>query len=80
MSGLPIFGISRLRHSHCHVSFTCPDLRLSVRPVMAVCVCVLACVCETERTTHHRHVSIFMCFESLTVAIDNIHFLTLVEL
>ena len=32
MSGLPIFGISRLRH--CHVSFTCPDLRLSVRPVM----------------------------------------------
>ena len=38
---------------------------------MCVCACVRACVRETERTTHHRHVSIFRCL-SLTVAIDNI--------
>ena len=60
MSGLPIFGISRLRHFH--VSFTCPEAeREAVDGGIIVCVCVLACVCETERTTHHRHVSIFMC-------------------
>ena len=58
MSGLLISGISRLRVRHCHVSFTCPEAE---RDMMAVCVCVLACMRETERTTHHRHVSIFMC-------------------
>ena len=31
------------------------------------------CDCETERTTHHRRLSIFMC---LTVAIDNNHYLS----
>ena len=57
MSGLPIFGISRLRH--CHVSFTCPEAERDG----GMCVCLCACVRETEseRTTHHRHVSIFMC-------------------
>ena len=54
MSGLPIFGI-RLRH--CHVSFTCPEAMMAGDGGMCVC----ACVRETERTTHHRHVSIFMC-------------------
>ena len=60
MTGLPIFGISRLRH--CHVSFTCPEAeREAGVGGIHVCVCVLACV--RERTTHHRHVSIFkfMC-------------------
>ena len=56
MSGLPIFGISRL--GHCHVSFTCPEAE---REAGDGGVCVLACVRETERTTHHRHVSIFRC-------------------
>ena len=79
MSGLPIFGISRLRVRHCHVSFTCPDLRLSVRPVMAVCVGVLACVRLRGRHIIGMFQSLHV-FESLTVAIDNIHFLTLVEL
>ena len=39
----------------------------------AVCVCVRECVRVTERTTHHRHLTIFM-YLSLTVAIDNINF------
>ena len=59
MSGLPIFGISRLRH--CHVSFTCPERREAGDGGMCVCACVRAYVRETERTTHNRHVSIFMC-------------------
>ena len=60
MSGLPIFGISRLRH--CHVGFTCSELEAGDGG-MCVGACVRACVHETEseRMTHHRHVSIFMC-------------------
>ena len=50
MSGLPIFGISRLRH--CHVSFTCPEAEREAGDGGM-------CVCVRERTTHHRHVSIF---------------------
>ena len=48
MSGLPIFGISRLRH--CHVSFTCPDPRAEAEREAGdggMCVCVLVCVRET---------------------------------
>ena len=60
MSELPIFGISRLRQ--CHVSLTCPEAeREAGDGGMCVCACVRACVRETERTPHHRHVSIFMC-------------------
>ena len=49
MSGLPIFGISRLSLRHCHVSFTCPEPEPEAeREVgeggMCVCVCVRACV------------------------------------
>ena len=43
MSGLPIFGISGLRH--CHVSFTCPEAeREAVDGGVCVCACVRACV------------------------------------
>ena len=45
----------------------------------AVCVCMRM----TERTTHHRHLSIFMylsLLHSYFFLIDNIHFLTVVEL
>ena len=41
----------------------------------AVCVCMRM----TERTTHHRHLSIFMylsLLHSYFFLIDNIHFLT----
>ena len=38
------------------------------------------CVHVTERTTHHWHFFNLHVFEYLTKAIDNIHFLTLVEL
>ena len=41
MTGLPIFGISRLRH--CHVSFTCPEAEREAG-VGGIRVCVLACV------------------------------------
>ena len=48
MSGLPIFGISRLRH--CHVSFTCPEAeREAGDGGMCVCVCVCVCVCACVR-------------------------------
>ena len=41
MSGLSIFGISRLRH--CHVSFTCPEAEREAGDG-GVCACVRACV------------------------------------
>ena len=55
MSGLPIFGISTyyLELDIVIVTFYLSCLRLSVT---AVCVCMRM----TERTTHHRHLSIFM--------------------
>ena len=50
---------------------------------VGVCACMRACVRAwdwEDDKSWHRHVSIFMCLSSLTVAIDNIHFLTLVKL
>ena len=51
MSGLPIFGISRLRH--CHVSFTCHEAEREAGDG-GMLACVRACV-----RLRGRHIGMF---------------------